>query len=269
MNIIRILNKRLNSNLTPTNHESFNSTFFGNSNKYNRNVFVKVFDSVNKFNTENLITQQLSDRVLETFKINDDGLKYVLVMNDLNPIDLKNTVSIYQAYEMGVVLAKFHNTVKPFNGIKEENSYFSKTSEDIKKLENRTQKYKLTSLLKEFSNLQPLIENDLNENSNIVLHGDVGIRNFKIINGSLNLIDYERARLGPNYQDFIKLFFQDFKLNNSLISSFLKGYGSTSIHTFQLKSWTQQFLIFSTAIGIMKYTEKIKDEPFKKSERKC
>lgn len=264
MNIIRILNKRLNSNLTPTNHESFNSTFFGNSNKYNHNVFVKVFDSVNKFNTEKLITQQLSDRVLETFKINDDGLKYVLVMNDLNPIDLKNTVSIHQAYEMGIVLAKFHNTVKPFNGIKEENSYFSKISEDINKLENRTQKYKLTSLLKEFSNLQPLIENDLNENSNIVLHGDVGIRNFKIINGSLNLIDYERARLGPNYQDFIKLFFQDFKLNNSLISSFLKGYGSTSIHTFQLKSWTQQFLIFSTAIGIMKYTEKIKDEPFKK-----
>lgn len=90
MNIIRILNNRLNSNLTPTNHESFNSTFFGNSNKYNRNVFVKVFDSVNKFNTENLITQQLSDRVLETFKINDDGLKYVLVMNDLKPIDLEN-----------------------------------------------------------------------------------------------------------------------------------------------------------------------------------
>ena len=29
MNIIRILNNRLNSNLTPTNHESFNSTFFG------------------------------------------------------------------------------------------------------------------------------------------------------------------------------------------------------------------------------------------------
>lgn len=120
MNIIRILNKRLNSNLTPTNHESFNSTFFGNSNKYNRNVFVKVFDSVNKFNTENLITQQLSDRVLETFKINDDGLKYVLVMNDLNPIDLKNTVSIYQAYEMGVVLAKFHNTVNLLMGLKKK-----------------------------------------------------------------------------------------------------------------------------------------------------
>lgn len=264
MNIIRILNNRLNSNLTPTNHESFNSTFFGNSNKYNRNVFVKVFDSVNKFNTENLITQQLSDRVLETFKINDDGLKYVLVMNDLKPIDLENTVSIHQAYEMGIVLAKFHNIVQPFNGMKEENSYFSKISEDINKLGNVTQKYKLTSLLKEFSNLQPLIENDLNEHSNTVLHGDVGIRNFKIINGALNLIDYERARLGPNYQDFIKLFFQDFKLNNSLISSFLKGYESTSIHTVQLKSWTQQFIIFATAVGIMKYTEKIKDEPFKK-----
>ncbi|WP_338212192.1 phosphotransferase [Lactobacillus juensis] len=68
------------------------------------------------------------------------------------------------------------------------------------------------------------IEEDLKAHATTVLHGDVGLRNYKIVEGQLSLIDFERARMGVNYQDFIKLFYQDFRLNLKLIASFINGY---------------------------------------------
>ena len=78
----------------------------------------------------------------------------------------------------------------------------------------------------------------------------------------LVLIDFEKARLGPVYQDFIKLFYQDFKLNLDLIAAFLRGYSNKN-SDYELSDLTKQYLIFTTAIGIFNYTEKIEDLPFK------
>ncbi|QNQ80312.1 phosphotransferase [Lactobacillus sp. PV034] len=260
----KILNNKVNGQLIPTNHESLNSTYFGFSKKFNNSIFIKVFNSFKKFMTEERITCQLSKRILDTFKIDCNGMKYVLVMKDLHPRDLEERINTERAYEMGVVLAKFHNTVKRFDGIKIESNYFNKIPENIKELRDSLEKERLFNLSRKFNNLQPLIENDLKENVNVVLHGDVGVRNYKTINNCLILIDYERARVGINYQDFIKLFYQDFKLDSSLIDSFLNGYNSKSIYHWKINTSTQYFLVFITAIGIMKYTQKIKDKPFKK-----
>ena len=106
------------------------------------------------------------------------------------------------------------------------------------------------------------IEEDLKAHATTVLHGDVGLRNYKIVEGQLSLIDFERARMGVNYQDFIKLFYQDFRLNLKLIASFINGYRKCGEEVV-VTPLTQSFLIFITAIGIMKYTEKIEDKPFK------
>lgn len=76
------------------------------------------------------------------------------------------------------------------------------------------------------------------------------------------LIDFEKARLGPVYQDFIKLFYQDFAMDDKLIQAFLKGY-STKNSDYQLSELTRQYLIFTTAIGIFNYTEKIEDIAFR------
>ena len=75
------------------------------------------------------------------------------------------------------------------------------------------------------------------------------------------LIDYERARLGPAYQDFIKLFYEDFYLNKNLIKSFLNGYGFKK--EFNVGTLTQIYLIFYTSVGIFKYTDKIESKHFK------
>ena len=67
---------------------------------------------------------------------------------------------------------------------------------------------------------------------------------------------------GRVYLDFIKLFYQDFALDNELITSFLKGY-LTKNPNYQLSDLAKQYLIFTTAIGIFNYTEKIEDIPFR------
>ena len=82
------------------------------------------------------------------------------------------------------------------------------------------------------------------------------------------MIDFEKARLGPVYQDFIKLFYQDFKLNLDLIAAFLRGYSNKN-SDYELSDLTKQYLIFTTAIGIFNYTEKLRIFRLNRLVRKC
>ena len=118
---------------------------------------------------------------------------------------------------------------------------------------------KLTSKFLPYENE---IKLELSQHSKFVLHGDVGIRNYKYVDSKLALIDFEKARLGPVYQDFIKMFYQDFDLNEELIQSFLAGYSSKNPN-YHLSDLTKQYLIFTTAVGIFNYTEKIEDLTFR------
>ena len=152
--------------------------------------------------------------------------------------------------------------MKPFSGIYLNNQLFEKAKFDISSLQNEEIKSRLLQALILFTEQKADIEEDLKAHATTVLHGDVGLRNYKIVEGQLSLIDFERARMGVNYQDFIKLFYQDFRLNQKLIASFINGYRKCGEEVV-VTPLTQSFLIFITAIGIMKYTEKIEDKPFK------
>lgn len=258
----QIIQAKLEAELSQITHQSLNSTFVGYSKKLQQQVFVKVFPQKNKFITEKAVNRQLyRHRVLTSFTITAAQQLYVLVMKDLAPIDLKLPVTAELAYVMGVKLAEFHQKVKPFAGIYPNNNLFAKAEYDIEQLQESTIKTRLQLLLRDLSSLQPAIESDLLNHSTTVLHGDVGVRNYKIINGKPNLIDFERARMGVNYQDFIKMFYQDFGLNKELITSFVNGYKSSG-ETVMASPSTQVFLLLLTAIGIMSYTAKISDPPF-------
>lgn len=262
MKIKKTLQINLEAELSQITHQSLNSTFVGYSKKLQQQVFVKVFPQKNKFITEKAVNRQLyRHRVLTSFTITAAQQLYVLVMKDLAPIDLKLPVTAELAYVMGVKLAEFHQKVKPFAGIYPNNNLFAKAEYDIEQLQESTIKTRLQLLLRDLSSLQPAIESDLLNHSTTVLHGDVGVRNYKIINGKPNLIDFERARMGVNYQDFIKLFYQDFGLSKELITSFINGYKSSG-ETVMASPSTQVFLLLLTAIGIMSYTAKISDPPF-------
>ena len=256
-----ILQKKLKANLTQITHQSLNSTFFGYSEIYKQVIFVKVFAQAGKFLTEKAVNQQLNTRVLDSFAVKQTQ-QFVLVMKDLAPIDIKEEITPDMAFDMGIELSQFHQKVKPFSGIYLNNQLFEKAKSDSNSLQNEEIKSRLLQVLALFTAQKADIEKDLMAHATTVLHGDVGLRNYKIVAGHLRLIDFERARMGVNYQDFIKLFYQDFGLKKELIVSFVKGYEKCG-EKIAVTPVTQVFLIFITAIGIMKYTEKIEDKPFK------
>ena len=262
MTIEKILQEKLQADLTKITHESQNSTFVGNSTKFEQKIFVKVFAQEGKFLTEKAVNEQLNTRVLDSFVVKQTQ-QFVLVMKDLAPSDIKEEINPDMAFNMGIELSHFHQKVKPFSGIYQNNQLFNKAKRDIDNLNKPEIKNKLLKLLAQFTAERAGIEKDLTVHANTVLHGDVGLRNYKIVAGHLSLIDFERARMGVNYQDFIKLFYQDFGLNKELIVSFVKGYEKCG-QKVAITPVTQAFLIFITAIGIMKYTEKIEDKPFEK-----
>ena len=262
MTIEKILEEKLQADLTKITHESQNSTFVGISAKFEQKIFVKVFAQAGKFLTEKAVNEQLNTRVLDSFAVKQTQ-QFVLVMKDLAPSDIKEEINPDMAFNMGIELSHFHQKVKPFSGIYLNNQLFNKAKRDIDNLNKPEIKNKLLKLLAQFTAERADIEKDLAVHANTVLHGDVGLRNYKIVADHLSLIDFERARMGVNYQDFIKLFYQDFGLNKELIVSFVKGYEKCG-QKIAVTPVTQVFLIFITAIGIMKYTEKIVDKPFEK-----
>ena len=262
MTIEKFLQEKLQADLTKITHESQNSTFVGDSAKFKQKIFVKVFAQEGKFLTEKAVNEQLNTRVLDSFVVKQTQ-QFVLVMKDLAPSDIKEEINPDMAFNMGIELSHFHQKVKPFSGIYQNNQLFNKAKRDIDNLNKPEIKNKLLKLLAQFTAERAGIEKDLTVHANTVLHGDVGLRNYKIVAGHLSLIDFERARMGVNYQDFIKLFYQDFGLNKELIVSFVKGYEKCG-QKVAITPVTQAFLIFITAIGIMKYTEKIEDKPFEK-----
>lgn len=262
MTIEKILQEKLQADLTKITHESQNSTFVCDSAKFEQKIFVKVFAQEGKFLTEKSVNEQLNTRVLDSFVVKQTQ-QFVLVMKDLAPSDIKEEINPDMAFNMGIELSHFHQKVKPFSGIYLNNQLFNKAKRDIDNLNKPEIKNKLLKLLVQFTAERADIEKDLAIHANTVLHGDVGLRNYKIVADHLSLIDFERARMGVNYQDFIKLFYQDFGLNKELIVSFVKGYEKCG-QKVAITPVTQAFLIFITAIGIMKYTEKIEDKPFEK-----
>ena len=261
MIIEKFLQEKLQADLTKITHESQNSTFVGDSAKFKQKIFVKVFAQEGKFLTEKAVNEQLNTRVLDSFAVKQTQ-QFVLVMKDLAPTDVKEGITPDMAFKMGIQLARFHQNVKPFSGMYLNNRLFEKAKFDSNSLQNEEIKSRLLQVLALFTAQKADIEKDLIAHATTVLHGDVGLRNYKIVEGQLSLIDFERARMGVNYQDFIKLFYQDFRLNQKLIASFINGYRKCG-EEVAVTPLTQSFLIFITAIGIMKYTEKIADKPFK------
>ena len=261
MTIEKILQEKLQADLTKITHESQNSTFVGDSAKFKQKIFVKVFAQAGKFLTEKAVNEQLNTRVLDTFVVKQTQ-QFVLVMKDLAPSDIKEEINPDMAFNMGIELSHFHQKVKPFSGIYLNNQLFEKAKFDISSLQNEEIKSRLLQALVLFTEQKADIAKDLKAHATTVLHGDIGLRNYKIVEGQLSLIDFERARMGVNYQDFIKLFYQDFRLNQKLIASLINGYRKCGEEVV-VTPLTQSFLIFITAIGIMKYTEKIADKSFK------
>lgn len=113
--IINQLNQQLQADLQLINHKSLNNTFVGYSQLLQQSIFVKQFVKKQAYLTEKNVTNQLNDRVLTGFPLNDS---FILVLKDWSPKDIKQPINSKLAFEMGMVLGDFHLKVQPFPGIK-------------------------------------------------------------------------------------------------------------------------------------------------------
>lgn len=245
------LEAEFGAELQPTGHQSLNRTYVGYSKKWQQRIFVKVFASTEeqKWLTESQINQQLNDRVLQALK--EPAL--ILVMKDLAPRNLELPLTLKQVQILGQQLAYFHQKVRPFNKITKLENLFLTVATSLPAF--------LLPPFQQFKSRQKLIEADLKVTR--VIHGDVGFRNYQIVDKQICLIDFERAKVGPPALDLIKLYYQDFLKEAQLLNNFIRGY--QKVMPFPLISpWTWYFLIFVTLKGIFKYTEKIDDLEFRK-----
>lgn len=247
-------------------HESLNRIYAGYLQKYGKNVFVKAYKQgqQNKFLVEMAVNRQLNNRYLGQNRLTTmiDDFSYILILEDLSLKDLNwpnNEEKL--AHEMGRQVAWFHTTVQPVQGMPNTTDLVKIVEASIMTVVSKETRDALLHINEKFHDNRHFW-NDLKMTESVVLHGDVGVRNFKIIENEVVLIDFERARVGIKYVDFVKLFYQDFRLDPKLIDAFKAGY--LKIGTLEeISENIKWYAIFYTAIGIYKYTEKIDDQNFK------
>ena len=180
--IINQLNRRLKSDLHEINHESLNSTFVGYSNLYRQSIFVKQFAKEQGYYTEKMVTNQLNDRVLGGFSLNNT---FVLVLKDCSPKEIGEKIDSNLAFEIGQVLGEYHLKVKPFIRIKLVNGQFDDYVAEIDSFNESSYKRRLKKLTSKFLPYENKIKLELSQHSKFVLHGDVGIRNYKYVDSKL------------------------------------------------------------------------------------
>jgi len=238
-----MLNAQFGAQLTPIAHQSLNQTFVGPSDRFSQSIFVKVFapQAQAKWRAETAMTAQLTDWLLDS-----DESELLLVRQDL-PFSPVGAMTTELAFEMGQVLAWFHQRARPFGGIK------------TPKLPVRKPDFLVAPEIGAwFAARQSELTAQLATIPLVVRHGDVGKRNFATLHGDLTLIDYERAQAGFRQQDWIKLFYQDFHEDTTLIGAFLAGYGEWPA---MLKlCW--YYCVYTTALGIMAYVNKVPEADF-------
>lgn len=252
-------------NVKEIEHESLNRTYVGYSSKYQQKVFLKLYRKVNhtKFVVEREVNQQLNDRYIGEFQLDEKITDFIygLVLKDINPqnIDFRGDDSQI-VFELGLQLGRFHKTVMPFDGLPSIVDLTDVVTEGIQQVHIVETRMALEQLQRDFMKTYPHIMQKTSSHS-VVLHGDVGVRNFKIVASDLSFIDFERAKKGVPYLDFVKLFYQDFKLDNGLMDSFKKGY-ETVASLAEIPEHLRWYCVFYTAIGIIKYTERVDDKLF-------
>jgi len=254
MTLETTLEMQLQADLVRLDHPSFNTMFTGFSRRWQCQLFVKVFaaDRFGKFSTERTINEQLNDRVLMSSQLATG--EWVLVMRDLSMTPLAAELTPELAQQMGSVLVHFHRTVQLPAATNQPSMVMTKIA-GLRQTPAYPQLLKLQHL---YESRQSVIEAELVQVKPVVLHGDVGCRNYQFINGSLGLIDFERAHLGVPQVDFQKLFYQDFAGEQSLQQAFLNGYGALPA----LSSLTSSWLTFQSAVGILSYVQRLPDPEF-------
>lgn len=252
------LERRFLAKLEKVNHISENQHYIGYSKLYNRKIFIKVFDDENKFILENEILKDES-----SLYITSDYLNKILVLSfreykNLVSSDMENDVLI----KISKVISNFHKKKYIDKGKYKETSLKNILEYNLSRLAKREEFDLLSRIYYEFFKLLCDLEGEYKD-SLVTIHGDFCLRNIKVYNENIVLIDFERAKYASYYLDFIKFFYNDLDNNKEKKDIFLKEYYQES-NKKKISRNLEYCLIFISSMGILNYTMRIEDREFEK-----
>ena len=252
------LERRFLAKLEKVNHISENQHYIGYSKLYNRKIFIKVFDDENKFILENEILKDES-----SLYITSDYLNKILVLSfreykNLVSSDMENDVLI----KISKVISNFYKKKYIDKGKYKETSLKKILEYNLSRLVKREEFDLLSRIYYEFFKLLCDLEGEYKD-SLVTIHGDFCLRNIKVYNENIVLIDFERAKYASYYLDFIKFFYNDLDNNKEKKDIFLKEYYQES-NKKKISRNLEYCLIFISSMGILNYTMRIEDREFEK-----
>ncbi|MBF0780792.1 MULTISPECIES: ADP-ribosylglycohydrolase family protein [unclassified Granulicatella] len=263
LDVLEQLNYKYGANLNVINNASHNKHYFGFSEYFGKNIFIKCYFSKKRFLLEKEILQSLKDdNLLDWSEIYGS---YFIVLNFIDMRDMKDNDDI-DAFEVGKLLGKFHENVTKENNITNiidivgDKTVFQDLSKLFKKLENHNQFIVLSKIYNVLLEFKSIYENEYNHLNKTVIHGDFGYRNIKSLNNKLTLIDFERVKYDIPWLDFIKIFNRELP-DESSQKKCIEGY--RKVKDLEIPSpLLVKVLEFYSVLGIYSYTSNIKDTKF-------
>ena len=160
------------------------------------------------------------------------------------------------------VISNFHKKKYIDKGKYKETSLKKILEYNLTRLVKREEFDLLSRIYYEFFKLLCDLEGEYKD-SLVTIHGDFCLRNIKVYNENIVLIDFERAKYASYYLDFIKFFYNDLDNNKEKKDIFLKEYYQES-NKKKISRNLEYCLIFISSMGILNYTMRIEDREFEK-----
>ncbi len=229
-----------------------NQHLVGHSTRFDKNLFVKIFTESEMFYAEQNVNQVYCPDIYLDSVIFGDRYIVVLVDRELHDMD-DEAVDEERAAHYGRMLAEFHQKVTGKVLVPD----YTKTRLSDRLL-NAVEGLKGTKYEEDAGKVMALLKDDFEKADeeyrqlpHVVLHGDFSLRNIKRYKGSEVLIDFEWARTGVAYEDFVKVFYNELK-DPKLRKSFIEGY--KSVCDFEIPGYgLQRCLLFLCALDICRF----------------
>ncbi|ASP40049.1 hypothetical protein CHH28_15815 [Bacterioplanes sanyensis] len=264
MKIIERLSREYDCDLTSLDHPSKNLHFSGRSKRLNKDIFVKLYDSKKRCSTELAILEVLQSSTLLGSYEYGECRAVILEYCDMQDV---TEMSMATAYDYGILLGRFHKVatnertqqIRELSG--ESSTLFARIDETIGRISSHPAYAKVLRIYHELSQFSAVYQQEYEALPKVVLHGDFGLRNIKLVENAPVLIDFERSKYDIAWMDLVKFFNRE-ALDENLQARFLEGY-QTQYPIAVPTPLLQKVLEFYTAIGIYSYTMHIPDQAFR------
>lgn len=259
--LIDFLNNYYNAELEKIHDVAGNQHLAGYSYYYETDLFVKIFKKKEMFYAEQHVDQVYCPDIFIGTVIFDEN--YVVVLKDRQLKEIEgDELNEQRVYIYGRLLAEFHNNVSGKAIVPEtKDTLAQQVKFKLAALKDEAHRKKAVSVLKSIEKDLPAADREYSKLKKVVLHGDFSIRNIMYYQDQYILIDFERAHMGCQYEDFIKFFFSEVK-DKKMRQSFIAGYQSLVEFEIPQKP-CQQTLLFLTALDIYLFHETHREDKFK------